>query len=169
RTTMIRACALDELKERGCVVVRGADHPIAIFIDGDKINAVDNRCPHMGFPLSKGGVHDGILTCYWHHARFDLASGCAFDLWADDVATAAIEVRDGQVFVSPECHFADGDAAHGWRRLEEGMTQNIPLIIGKAILRLLAGGVDYREIVRFGAAFGTRYRDGWASGLTILA
>jgi hypothetical protein len=39
----------------------------------------------MGFPLERGSVEDGILTCHWHHARFDLESGCIFDLWADDV------------------------------------------------------------------------------------
>ena len=165
---MIRACTLDELKQKRCVVVRGSEHPIAVFIDGDKINAVDNRCPHMGFPLSKGGVHDGILTCYWHHARFDLASGCAFDLWADDVPTAAIDVRDGQVFVSPECHFADGDKDHWRRRLGEGMAQNISLIIAKSVIAQSRAGVDYRQIVRDGALFGARHRDGWASGMTIL-
>ena len=44
---------------------------------------LDNRCPHMGFPLDQGSVEDGILTCHWHHARFELASGCTFDLWVD--------------------------------------------------------------------------------------
>ena len=47
----------------------------------------------MGFPLDRGSVEDGILTCHWHHARFDLASGCTFDLWADDVPTCPVEVR----------------------------------------------------------------------------
>jgi len=42
----------------------------------------------MGFPLDRGSVEDGILTCHWHHARFDFASGCTFDLWADDVPTS---------------------------------------------------------------------------------
>jgi hypothetical protein len=27
----------------------------------------------MGFPLDRGSVDDGILTCHWHHARFELA------------------------------------------------------------------------------------------------
>jgi nitrite reductase/ring-hydroxylating ferredoxin subunit len=31
----------------------------------------------MGFPLDRGSVEDGTLTCHWHHVRFDLASGCA--------------------------------------------------------------------------------------------
>src|SRR2546422_10850419 len=46
------------------------------FMTGERVFALDNRCPHMGFPLDRGSVEDGTLTCHWHHARFDLASGC---------------------------------------------------------------------------------------------
>ena len=60
---------------------------ILVVHDKDRVFALDNRCPHMGFPLDRGSVEDGTLTCHWHHARFDLASGCTFDLWADDVPT----------------------------------------------------------------------------------
>jgi nitrite reductase/ring-hydroxylating ferredoxin subunit len=49
----------------------------------------------MGFPLERGSVEDGILTCHWHHAHFDLESGCTFDLWADDVPIGPVEVRNG--------------------------------------------------------------------------
>jgi nitrite reductase/ring-hydroxylating ferredoxin subunit len=48
------------------------------FMTGERVFALDNRCPHMGFPLDRGTVEDGILTCHWHHARFDLASGTGF-------------------------------------------------------------------------------------------
>lgn len=76
-----RVCAgsAESIAERGCVVVSGDRHGIAVFHDAGKFYAIDNRCPHMGFPLSKGGVRCGILTCHWHHARFDLVSGGAFD------------------------------------------------------------------------------------------
>ncbi len=50
-----------------------------IFHDHGKIFAVDNRCPHMGFPLDRGTFKDCILTCHWHHARFDLNTGGTFD------------------------------------------------------------------------------------------
>jgi hypothetical protein len=29
----------------------------------------------LGFPLHRGSVKDNVLTCHWHHARFDVASG----------------------------------------------------------------------------------------------
>jgi hypothetical protein len=31
---------------------------------------------------------EGSKSGFLHHARFELASGCTFDLWADDVPTA---------------------------------------------------------------------------------
>ena len=43
---------------------------VAVFYNDGKAFAVENRCPHMGFPLHRGSVEDGILTCYWHHDRF---------------------------------------------------------------------------------------------------
>ena len=63
-----------EVREKGIVVVRGPDRNVALIeCAGGRIVAIDNRCPHMGFPLDRGTVQDGILTCHWHHARFDLA------------------------------------------------------------------------------------------------
>ena len=158
---------LEELKTAGMVVVRGTRCPLLVVYDDGKVFALDNRCPHLGFPLHRGSVEDGILTCHWHHARFDLASGCTFDLWADDVPTAAIEIRDGVVWISPHTRYADGDA-HWRNRLREGLEQNIGLVLAKAVLGLIGEGVDYRALVRDAVLFGARNRDGWGIGLTIL-
>src|SRR6266567_3981295 len=94
-----RVASLAELKITNCLTVQVDRHTIVLFAYGEKVYAVDNRCPHMGFPLDKGTVKDGILTCHWHHARFDLASGGTFDLWADDVRAFPVQVRDGDVWV----------------------------------------------------------------------
>jgi nitrite reductase/ring-hydroxylating ferredoxin subunit len=101
----IRVATLEELKAAGMIVVRGARCPLLVVHDDGKVFALDNRCPHLGFPLHRGSVEDGILTCHWHHARFDLASGCTFDLWADDTPTAAVELRDGVVWVCPQTRY----------------------------------------------------------------
>jgi hypothetical protein len=55
------------------------------------------------------GRPDGrILTCHWHHARFELASGCTFDLWADDVPTCPVEIRaGGDIWVRPVFGYAN--------------------------------------------------------------
>ncbi len=80
----------------GCLVVQIENHTIAIFSYDSKVYAVDNRCPHMGFPLNRGTIKDGILTCHWHHARFDLKSGGTFDQWAGDVRSFPVQIRDRQ-------------------------------------------------------------------------
>jgi nitrite reductase/ring-hydroxylating ferredoxin subunit len=166
-TDFIRVATLEELKAAGMIVVRGARCPVLVVYDDGKVFALDNRCPHLGFPLHRGSVEDGILTCHWHHARFDLASGCTFDLWADDIPTAAVEVRDGVVWVGPHTRYTDGDA-HWRNRLREGLEQNIGLVIAKAVLGLVGEGVDYRALIRDAVLFGARNRDSWGIGLTIL-
>ena len=163
----VRACTLAELKAKGRLVLHGRQSPILVVHDGDCVFALDNRCPHMGFPLDRGSVEDGILTCHWHHARFDLASGCTFDLWADDVPTCPVELRDGEVWIKPS--FGHGDSGHHWRRrLDDGLAHNLGLVIAKAVRGQLSAGVPSREILRQAALFAVHNRDGWGIGATIL-
>ena len=60
--TFIRVADLAELQQTNCLTVQANGHTLVLFDYGDKIYAVDNRCPHMGFPLDRGTVKDGILT-----------------------------------------------------------------------------------------------------------
>jgi len=163
----VRAGSLAELKAKGRLVVHGRHSPILVIYHGGRVFALDNRCPHMGFPLDRGSVEDGILTCHWHHARFDLASGCTFDLWADDVPTCPVELCDGEVWIKPS--FGHGDPSRHWRgRLDDGLAHNLGLVIAKAIRGQLMAGVPSREILRQAALFAVRNRDGWGVGATIL-
>jgi nitrite reductase/ring-hydroxylating ferredoxin subunit len=90
----VRIGILEELRASGMTVVHGGACPLLVVHDRDRVFALDDRCPHLGFPLHRRSVEDGILTCHWHHAHFDLISGETFDLWAGDVPTAPVELRD---------------------------------------------------------------------------
>src|SRR5271166_5491777 len=166
-TDLALAGSLEELKAKGRLVVHGAHRPILVVYDRGRVFALDNRCPHMGFPLDRGSVEDGILTCHWHHARFDLESGCTFDLWADDTPTFPVEVRDGEVWVKTTFSYAD-PATHWRQRLNDGLAHDIGLVIAKAVQGQLAAGVPKADVVRQVALFGAHNRDGWGVGLTIL-
>jgi nitrite reductase/ring-hydroxylating ferredoxin subunit len=164
-THLVRAGRLAEVQAAGCLTALVQGHTLALFAQGDRVYAVDNRCPHMGFPLQRGTVKDGILTCHWHHARFDLASGGTLDPWADDVRAFPVQIRDGEVWVdlAPTEDFR----AHHWQRLQDGLERDIPLVIAKSVLPLVEGGDD-AEWFRIGLDFGARYRQtGWGQGLTI--
>ncbi len=163
------AIPLEELREQGRAQVSVDGTPLALFHHENEVRAVDNRCPHMGFPLSEGTVDDGVLTCHWHHARFELACGDTFDPWADDVRTYPVEIRDGDVYVNPNPERDLPPDEHWASRLETGLEENLRLVLAKATIGLLDAGVDHREPTATILEFGTRYReDGWGPGLTIL-
>ena len=164
---LVRAGTLEELAAQGVRVVSAAGRTIAVFAHEGGVFAVDNRCPHMGFPLSRGTVSDGILTCHWHHAKFDLAGGCTFDPFADDVASFRTEVRDGEVYVDPR-PIEEERLPHWMRKLDEGLEQNLRLVIAKAVVGLSDIGAT-GAIAERTALFATKNRaSGWGDGLSIL-
>jgi nitrite reductase/ring-hydroxylating ferredoxin subunit len=164
----VRAARLDDVRTAGRTSVRVAGHSLALFFHEGRVHALDNRCPHMGYPLHRGTLQDGILTCHWHHARFDLESGGTFDQFADEARVFPVEIRDGEVWVdlSPQ----EDRPAYLRQRLREGLERNISLVVAKSAIGLLGSGEDPAEPFRAGLEFGARYRRaGWGQGLTIHA
>ena len=162
---LVKAASLADVQRDGPVVAHVDGHTLAIFAADGQVYAVDNRCPHMGFPLHRGSCRGGILTCHWHHARFDLETGGTFDPWADDLRTFPVEIRDGEVWIDPRPRLDVKE--HQRKRLRDGLERNLPLVIAKAVIVLDDEPV---EAVRIGLEFGSRYREtGWGQGLTILA
>ncbi len=165
-----RMGTFDELKANGYLAGKVGPTPVCVFLSENEAFAVDDRCPHMGFPLHRGSVENGLLTCHWHHARFDLVSGGTLDPFADDVRAHDVEVAGGDVFVvlRPE---RDPSSRH-LRRLEEGLEQGLTLVIAKAVLGLsdvLGPEPAAIAATRAGVSFGVRNREaGWGSGLTVL-
>jgi nitrite reductase/ring-hydroxylating ferredoxin subunit len=162
----VRAARLEDVRTAGRTSVRVAGHSLALFFHDGRVHAVDNRCPHMGFPLHRGTLQDGILTCHWHHARFDLESGGTFDQFADEARVFPVEVRDAEVWVdlSPQ----QDRPSYLRRRLREGLERDISLVVAKSAIGLLGIGEDPAEPFRAGLEFGARYRRaGWGQGLTI--
>ncbi|MFB2920239.1 MULTISPECIES: Rieske (2Fe-2S) protein [Aerosakkonema] len=165
--SLLRAASLAELQEKGQLLIRLNQQTIALFYSHDRVYAIDNRCPHMGFPLHGSVCKDGIVTCPWHYARFDLASGGTFDSWADDVRSFPVQVQDGEIWIdlAPQIN----PKAHQQQRLQDGLSQGISLVIAKSAIALLDLGVEPTEPFQVGLAFGTRYnKAGWDTGLTML-
>jgi nitrite reductase/ring-hydroxylating ferredoxin subunit len=164
---LVRAASLAELRASGRLVVHVDRHTICLFADGDEVYAVDNRCPHMGFPLYRGTLCDGILTCHWHHARFDLSTGGTFDQWADDLRSFPVELHGDDVLLdlSPLEDVVD----HQRKRLRDGLERDIPLVLAKATLALSKADPTGVRAFCDGLEFGVARRGGgWFRGLTTL-
>jgi nitrite reductase/ring-hydroxylating ferredoxin subunit len=164
---LVRAASLGELRAAGRLVVHVGRQTLCLFADGDHVHAVDNRCPHMGFPLHRGTIADGILTCHWHHARFDLCTGGTFDQWADDLRRFPVEVRDDDVFV--DLGPLDDPVTHQRRRLRDGLERDIPLVAAKATISLVEADPTGVDVFCSALDFGVERRGGgWFRGLTTL-
>ena len=165
RDAYVSVARFEDLRGSGCITVHPNGKTLVLFLYGERVYALDNRCPHMGFPLDKGSVEDGILSCHWHHARFDLASGGAFDLWADDIDSFPVDVRNGEIYV--DLRTRGNTIDHHCDRLRDGLSHNLSLVVAKAVINLLRHGVAPSEPFRIGLAFGTLYRGmDWGRGLT---
>jgi len=156
-----------ELRRDGRLLTKVGVLPVVVVWDGEAAYAIEDRCPHLGFPLRQGTVEPGMITCHWHHARFDLVSGCTFDPWADDATAFDVHVDGDEVWVVPRP--AGDRVAHLQERLRQGLEGSISLVVAKAVLGLLDAGVDPAAIVRTGIEFGVANRaEGWGAGLTVL-
>jgi nitrite reductase/ring-hydroxylating ferredoxin subunit len=165
---LVRAASLDELRAAGRLVVHLDGNTLCLFAEGDEVHAVDNRCPHMGFPLHRGTVCDGILTCHWHHARFDLATGGTFDQFADELRRFPVELHEDEVFVDLRPPY--DPVEHQRKRLRDGLERDIPLVLAKATIALLDADPSGVDVFRAGLDFGVARRGGgWFRGLTTLS
>ncbi|TML42877.1 MAG: Rieske (2Fe-2S) protein [Actinobacteria bacterium] len=134
------AASLDELREKGRLVVS---------LDG------------------RGTVSDGILTCHWHHARFDLCTGGTFDQFADELRRFPVEIEADDVYV--DLTPRRDPVEHQRGRLQVGLERNIPLVVAKAAIVLAEADPTGVDALRAGLDFGVRRRaEGWNRGLTTL-
>lgn len=70
-----RVARVSELPERKglCVQIDGIE--VGLFRVGDRIHALENRCPHAGDPLSEGTLEGGVVICRAHGWDFDVRTG----------------------------------------------------------------------------------------------
>lgn len=162
-----RAASLEELRKSGRLVVHVGGHTVCLLSEDGEVHAVDNRCPHMGFPLHRGSVSDGILTCHWHHARFDICTGGTFDEWADDLRRFPVEVDGDDIYM--DLTPPSDPLAHQRQRLYDGLRRNIPLVLAKSAIALVEADPSGAEAFGAGLEFGSvRRGGGWFRGLTTL-
>ena len=71
----VEACKVSEINngQMKHVEINGKEIAIA-NLDG-KFYAFSDRCSHMNARLSRGNIHQGVITCPFHAAKFDVTSG----------------------------------------------------------------------------------------------
>src|SRR5215210_2381889 len=150
----VRVGSLEALQTEGRLLGKAAGHGVCVFWADGRAYALDDRCPHMGFPLHRGTVEAGLVTCHWHHARFDLASGGTLDPFADDARAFPVEVEGDDVYlvVNPP----DNRVDHLRRRLAEGLEGGLTVLVAMANLLPWLDEDDHAVALVHGLAFVAR-------------
>ncbi|WP_161805611.1 NifU family protein [Frateuria defendens] len=92
-------CALEELPADTLVGHRLGGRELLLYRRGDLVHCMDNRCLHLGLPLSGAAVEDGVLTCRHHGFRYRLDNGDCLDLPGVRLPHHAVRLRAGRVAV----------------------------------------------------------------------
>jgi 3-phenylpropionate/trans-cinnamate dioxygenase ferredoxin subunit len=105
---VIKVCAVTDVPKGSArsIAIGGPeqDREIAlVHADDDNFYAVHDECSHASVPLSEGEIDGCTLECWLHGSRFDLRTGEPTGLPATEpVPVYAVEIRDGDVYVSLE-------------------------------------------------------------------
>ena len=96
----IQTVSVEDLEKKGRMVVRNGSRQFALLKWNGHVFALDNRCPHEGYPLSEGTVNiqECVLTCNWHNWKFSLDSGANIS-GEDDVPVYETKQESGHIWI----------------------------------------------------------------------
>jgi toluene monooxygenase system ferredoxin subunit len=83
---------------RGCVV---AGRRVLLLRVESGIYAYEDRCAHLGLPLSDGCLRDGVLTCSAHGFQYDARTGAGINPKRAQITPLPVRVEDGHIWVEP--------------------------------------------------------------------
>jgi nitrite reductase/ring-hydroxylating ferredoxin subunit len=107
--------------------------------EGGAVHAIDDLCPHQGYPLSQGTVRDGVLTCEWHNWKFELGTGtCTFG--GEAVRRYPTRVEDGKVHLDRAID-RGAEARRLTKSLRQALSRDEPARALREGLRLGALGI----------------------------
>jgi ferredoxin-NADP reductase len=89
--------------------------------------------------LAQGEVQDGVVTCPWHGWTFNVCSGCSLSPPGNDLATYAVKIDEGNVYVAAReggreaarVALPAGEAAPATASPPGGPLKNSPLPLGE--------------------------------------
>ena len=82
---------------RGATVKLKDGTEVALFNFGGKFHAIENFCPHKGYPLADSRLYGGIVECDLHGWRFDVSSGECLTKKDCSLESYEVVIEDGWI------------------------------------------------------------------------
>ena len=106
--SFVRVASFDEIPTDCGLRVRVGGVDIGLYRVGDTVHAMEDACPHAGFPLSRGRFENCIVVCEAHGWPFDVRTG--FDPKQSDgfpIPCFAVRIVETDVEVDLETQIND--------------------------------------------------------------
>jgi len=71
---------------------------LLVNVEG-RIRAYEDRCPHLGLPLSDGQIDGERLVCSGHHWEYDVCTGRGINPATVELTELPVVVREDAVLV----------------------------------------------------------------------
>jgi nitrite reductase/ring-hydroxylating ferredoxin subunit len=95
----VKICNLDEVPDGTHRGFEAAGIKVLLVRFGDQVFAYEDRCPHLGTPLSEGDMRDGKITCPLHRWLFDARTGDGIRPKGKKMRALAVTVEGGEIKV----------------------------------------------------------------------
>jgi nitrite reductase/ring-hydroxylating ferredoxin subunit len=82
---------------RGATVELNDGAEVALYNVGGKFYAIENFCPHKGYPLADSRLYGQTVECDLHGWRFDVASGECFTKKSCSIESYEVVVEDEMI------------------------------------------------------------------------
>ena len=95
----VKACDSSDLWDgemRGLVV--DGQKVLLVRLDG-AARAYEDRCAHLGVPLSQGRLEDGVIICSAHCYEYDARSGAGINPRSACLRAVPLDEHDGAIFL----------------------------------------------------------------------
>lgn len=116
-----------------------------LFKDGTTFFACENRCPHMGYPMNKGTIRQGVITCAWHNWEFDTQSGGCYRGACEDLKVYPLKIEGENILVNKSA--GDGKHQDLHLHLQEAMRTGDIYQLAKILNQMIADDVAILEMI----------------------
>jgi toluene monooxygenase system ferredoxin subunit len=94
--------ALDDVWSGEMVGTEVGGRKVLLARIGDTVYAYEDRCPHVGVPLSLGRLEGARLTCSAHYWEYDVQTGQGVNPAVTCLVRFPVRVEDGRILVDVE-------------------------------------------------------------------
>jgi toluene monooxygenase system ferredoxin subunit len=86
-----------------------ADRRVLLLRTDAGVFAYEDRCAHLGVPLSQGKLSGNVLTCRAHHHSYDASTGLGINPRGARLNALPVRIENGVVSVDPDPQPIEGN------------------------------------------------------------